>query len=710
MNKKIKYYLDQHTFWAATLGLLFFAFLTASLMNFTWGELPLGITVDKIAHQDIRADKDYNIVDEEATEESRREALDSVLPVFDWNEGLGREKIVENRDVLTPWKEKGIIIRQIRHASQPRFVVKDLSTILTVDEARTRVPRGVQREDINATIFFNEAETQVSRMQALAGVEPVIIHVQAGESIVRNGDPYTSRDMKVIEGMRKEKSRFFGRTRLIGTFFFIILLLGVFLFVFQRIGKRMPVDVNDLVFQGVLLLMLIVLQRSMIFISGAVRGLFPFDVPLFTFYGLVPIAAGAMMVRLVLPLSMAVLFAPVSAVLAGMLLQGSWNYTLYYLIGSVMGIQLMSNVHNRSQILKVGLELGLLNVVTLLALDLVNVTSLGGGMNTEDIGIKLFLAFLGGPLSSVMVLILMPVFETIFNYVTPIKLLEYGSLNHPILREMIVRAPGTYHHSHMVGTLSESACEAIGADSLFARVASYFHDIGKLRKANYFIENMTSGEDRHSILSPSMSALIISAHVKDGIELASEYKLPQKIIDIIPQHQGTKLISYFFNKAKESENPEMHVVDEREFRYPGPKPQTREAGVILLADTVEAATRALKDRSPARLEEVVRNMINKNFIDGQLDECELTLKDLHSIAESFVRILMGVYHQRIEYPPDEAERAARERPTNLPIGQQAIGQQNADKYLQSKPIREGSLHEVTKITPKDIRRIGPDRS
>lgn len=702
MKTDLKSYFYEHTFWIAILALFLFSFLVAVLINVTWGELPSNIAVDKIAHQDIRADKDYNIVDEEATEENRRDALESVWPVFDWDESFGKEKIVEGRESLESWKNKGIIIRSTKHSEQPRIVMKDLGTILTVDEARLRIGKYLSKDQIKPNLFFNEAETQMARMQALAEVEPVIIHVQAGEMIVRNGDPYKPRDVKIINGIRKEKSKLFGRTRLIGTFFFITLVLGVFIFVFQSISKKGPPGKQDLVFQGSLLLLLIIVQRVILFVSGAVRELLPFEIPPNTFYGLIPVAAGAMMARLVLPLPQSILFVPISAIIAGLLLQGSWNFTLFYLLGSTMGIVLMSNVRNRGQILRVGLEMGLIHVLILLALDLVNITSITATMDLGDMAVRLSAAFIGGPLSAILVLTLMPVFESVFNYLTPIKLLEYGSLNHPILREMIVRAPGTYHHSHMVGTLAEAACEAIGADSLFARVASYFHDIGKLKKAGYFIENMSSGEDRHAILSPSMSALIICSHVKDGMELAREYKLPRKIIDIIPQHQGTKLISYFFNKAKESENPDLHVVDEREYRYPGPKPQTREAGVILLSDTVEAATRALKDRSPARLEEVVRNMINKNFIDGQLDECELTLKDLHIIANSFVRILMGVYHQRIEYPPDEAERLAKD--TSLLNGA------NADKYLQSKPIREDSLREVAKLPPRDIRRIGSDKT
>ena len=700
MKKQLQAQFEKHRFWASAAAIFSFSLLIAFLMNFSWGELPPNIEVGRIARQDIRADKDYEIVDEEATEELGKESRQKVIPVFDWDEEMGREKIVESKEVLSSWKDRGIWIQQVRRPDQPRILFKDLSSVLSLGEARAKFAKKSKSNEIKPTLFFNEAETALLKEKALADVKPVIIKVQAGESIIRSGDHFESWHLKVINGIRKEKTKSFGRTRILGTFLFGALFLAVLFFVLQKSTQKFRPAAKDLLFMGVLLILMILVERTFIFVSGAIRGLLPIAIPLSSFYGLVPIAAGTMMVRLVLPLPMAILFAPLSAALAGFLLQGSFNYTLFYLVGNVLGIPLMANVRTRGQILRVGMELGVVNALAILFLDMVNVTSLTGVMSVQDSGIRVATAFLGGLASALTVLILMPVFESLFNYLTPIKLLEFGSLNHPLLREMIVRAPGTYHHSHMVGTLAEAACEAIGADSLFARVASYFHDIGKMKKSPYFIENQSPGEDRHASLSPSMSALIISAHVKDGMDVARQYKLPQRIVDIIPQHQGTKLISYFFNKAKESEKREIHVINEQEYRYPGPKPQTREAGVILLADTVEAATRALKDRSPARLEEVVRNMINKNFIDGQLDECELTLKDLHTIAKSFVRILMGIYHQRIEYPPDAAEEGEGDH----------AGETDADKYHQSKPLREDSLREAPKIPPKSIPRIGPDRS
>jgi len=228
-------------------------------------------------------------------------------------------------------------------------------------------------------------------------------------------------------------------------------------------------------------------------------------------------------------------------------------------------------------------------------------------------------------------------------------------MNTPILRELMIQAPGTYHHSIIVGNLVENAAEAIGANPLLARVAAYYHDIGKIKKPLYFAENMKLPENRHDKLAPSMSALILISHVKDGVEMAREHRLGQNIIDIIHQHHGTALIKFFYDKAQQRDKDSQ--VNEQDYRYPGPKPQTREAALIMLADSVEAAGRTLSEPTPARIQGMVQKIINKIFIDGQLDECELTLKDLHEIAKSFNRILSGIFHNRIDYP----EPAYKER-------------------------------------------------
>ncbi|MCX7979367.1 MAG: HDIG domain-containing protein, partial [Bdellovibrionaceae bacterium] len=266
----------------------------------------------------------------------------------------------------------------------------------------------------------------------------------------------------------------------------------------------------------------------------------------------------------------------------------------------------------------------------------------------------------GGLFSSFIAMNFTPILESLFNYTTDIKLLELSNLNHPLLKEMIVKAPGTYHHSMMVGNMVEAAAEEIGANPLLAKVMSYYHDIGKVEHANYFIENQKPGSNPHDHISPFMSKTLLIAHVKDGVELGMKHKLGKPIIDGIVQHHGTTLISYFYNKAVDQAE-EGSEVPEDEFRYPGPKPQFKEAALVMLADSIEAAARSLDEPTPARLQNIVANIIQRKFSDGQLDECNLSLKELSKIEAAFVRILLGVYHQRIDYPKSAGGRLHESR-------------------------------------------------
>jgi putative nucleotidyltransferase with HDIG domain len=212
-----------------------------------------------------------------------------------------------------------------------------------------------------------------------------------------------------------------------------------------------------------------------------------------------------------------------------------------------------------------------------------------------------------------------------------------------------------------VGILAEAAAEKIGANPLLARVGAYYHDIGKMRKPQYYIENTKDNANWHERISPHMAALIISSHIKDGVEMAKQHGLPQQIVDMIPQHHGTKMISFFYEMAKKTNDPDLEKLNEADFRYPGPKPQSQEAGILLLADGVEAAVRALKEKTPTRIQQTVESIINKSFVESQLDECDLTLKDLTDIATTFTHILVGIYHQRIEYPRQSTEVAEKDR-------------------------------------------------
>ncbi len=318
---------------------------------------------------------------------------------------------------------------------------------------------------------------------------------------------------------------------------------------------------------------------------------------------------------------------------------------LLFLISGILSSVLLVGARKRITIIRAGLIAGIAQVITLILIDRF---WLG---EPHRYTVLLF----NGLASSIIVLGILPIFEYLFKTVTNISLLELSDFNHPLLRRMIMEAPGTYHHSLVVGNLSESACQAVGANSLLARIGAYYHDIGKLHKPEYFSENQPVKESKHDTLAPTMSKLIIMNHVREGIELAKKYKLTPPLVDFITQHHGDSLVYYFYRRALESIE-EDHEVKEEGFRYPGPKPATKETAIVLLADSVEAATRALKDPSPAKIEDVVHKVINNKFIDGQLDECDLALKELEKISAVFIRILSGIYHGRATYPDESGER------------------------------------------------------
>ena len=303
---------------------------------------------------------------------------------------------------------------------------------------------------------------------------------------------------------------------------------------------------------------------------------------------------------------------------------------------------------------------------------------------------EMTLAFCGGLFSATLTIGFTPLIEMLFDYTTDSKLLEFANLDRPLIKRLMIEAPGTYNHSVIVATLAEAAASAIEASSLKAKVMGYYHDIGKLDKKLYFIENQADGKNRHDKLSPSMSALILIGHVKKGVELARKYKLGNEIIEGIIQHHGTSLIKYFYQKSLKSG---YDTVKEEDFRYPGPKPQTREAGIVMLADVVEAAVRALERPTPARIQGRVKELINDVFADGQLESCELTLKDLHQIAKSFNKILTSIYHSRIEYT-DKAQEKKKEK-----------NEQSRDPNRQPQGKDHPNGHNIQK-DKTDLKRLG----
>ncbi len=307
----------------------------------------------------------------------------------------------------------------------------------------------------------------------------------------------------------------------------------------------------------------------------------------------------------------------------------------------------MGRLRSRSKLIYVGLWAGAVAFSTQLGAELLEGRSLGTQLLYEAARSGMWVLLAGFLMTG-----LLPFIERFFGVLTDLSLLEVGDVAHPLLQELVRRAPGTYNHSINVASIGEAAAEAIGARGLLVRVGAYFHDVGKMLKPAYFVENQGPGGSRHESLVPAMSTLIIVAHVKEGAELARQYNLPQPIVDLIAEHHGTTLVEYFYRRATERQqaNPDGGGVDEQSYRYPGPKPSTRESAVLMLSDAVESASRALTEPTPARIQGLVHDLAMKRLLDGQFDECGLTLEELELIEQSLVKSLSAVYHGRVKYP------------------------------------------------------------
>lgn len=396
----------------------------------------------------------------------------------------------------------------------------------------------------------------------------------------------------------------------------------------------------------------------------------------------IPYASGALLIQAILGLHYGLVFTISLGIIVGIYLPEQSILVPYVFCAGIVGCLSLSRFRSRSAYTRAGFYVILITIPFTLSSILVN-----PGLTTSDMMFRIFGAVINGILCSSIAAGINPVLEYLGGYVTDLRLIEMATLDHPLLKDLSIQAPGTWNHSMVMGMMVESAANAIGANSVVARVGAYFHDIGKMKKPLYFVENQVGSENRHDKLSTSMSALIIRSHVKDGIELARKHKLPEIIEDMIPQHHGTSTIEYFYDKAvKEAKEAGENAgeIDPSLYSYPGPKPQTKEAGILMLADGIEAAARSISDPSPDRIQGLVQKMINKVFASGELDECELTLKDLHAIAKSFTHVLAGIYHQRIAY----AEPAEK-------VSSKAV-EENEEKSIESAEVEGSGQRPKTK--------------
>ena len=513
---------------------------------------------------------------------------------------------------------------------------------------------------IEPNLSFNKEATDKKILSAIDEIKPVYFQVQKNEMIVREGEKIGHLELAKLEAFHKTAAdnKISSLTVILGIFFTALFLTLLLYFWRTRNWLKAPARSNvDFLVVAIVAVLQIFFVKAGIFISIAVNRAFP-SIPIDACYFAIPFACGAMIVAVLINRNVAMIISILTSFLISLLFDKNILFPLYSFLGSVAASFHIVDSRQRSAFLKVGIFLGIINMAAIFCLNLL------AGDLLNDLFIRLAMGFLGGIFTGILVAGITPIFESLFGFITYIKLLELANLNQPLFQRMIIEAPGTYHHSIIVASLVESAAEAIGANSLLAKVSAYYHDIGKLAKPHYYIENQPGHDNRHDKLSPKMSSLIIISHVKEGCELASAGKLGQPIINIIREHHGTSLVSYFFDKAKKNKDESIRSLTESDFRYPGPKPQTKEAGLVMLGDVVEASSRTLSNPTPARIRSLVRERIERIYMDGQLDECELTLKNLNTIADTFTRILTGIFHHRVDYPETAAKETNGRKESN----------------------------------------------
>jgi putative nucleotidyltransferase with HDIG domain len=573
--------------------------------------------------------------------------------------------VISSRNLLTP-EPKEILVRRL--LSRKEQVVRPPYPFVDLEDARKPVAsycREMASEFspgerwlvcelaqylLVPNVSPNWAETLERQQNRLKELRPAYFQVKRGEMLVREGERLTP----LILAKLQTQSRLYPQSRrfliFLGTFLSLFLLLAVTYQLARVSLRQFTRRFRDLVFLSVLIASGLVIHKALLVLGDTVTRISPEvgqNLVYFLPLGLAPIFAA-----IFLGLETGVVLAFICATLTAMLLEKPFPFFIFLVSAGLTGVWGVKNCRHRRDLITAGLAISIINLILASAFKLMEFP-----FTASDFFIAQAFALGGGLLTGILALGLTPIIESGFRYSSNIRLLEILNLDQPVLRELMLLAPGTYHHSLVVGQMVEAAAEAIGANPLVAKAAAYYHDIGKVKKPLYFVENQLGSENKHEKLAPSLSALILISHVKDGVELAQKHNLGERITDIIQQHHGTSFISYFYHKAK-TQGAQGQQVNPEDYRYPGPRPQTREAGLVLLADQVEAASKTLSDPTPARIQGMVQKIINNVFSDGQLDTCELTLKDLHLIAKSLNKILSGIFHQRIHYPvPAEKIRA-----------------------------------------------------
>ncbi len=676
----------------ALLALALFAILAAPIIP---GQV--SIRVGDVATEDVRAPRSVSFISESQTGAAQQEAEDRVAPVYDAIRPLADIRADQLRDFdrvanqvaavldrvaagnLTPEELPGALesavpslnesqVSQIAGMSSPRWesvaaagraaLESVYSGPIREDElsdarqqARSSVTEDLAQQDrelagdlaaanVVATSEISAEKTAQARRAAREQVEPVVVNVVEGTVVVRDGDQVTQQDVEKLEELGLTGARA-NTTALLGNLLVALLMAGMIVGFLWRFQPELWYRNRSL-----LLFMLSLVVTAIAMRIAADRALWSF---------VIPTSATVLLVGLLLGGPAGAAVATALAVLAGVMNREGLEPALYVLAGGMASLLAIVRAERLNAFLRAGLLLALSNITVLVAFSLLDQRDVaavlqGATAGAVNAGLSVFLA-----VGSFAML------GNLFGIMTVFQLLELANPSSRLLRRLLLETPGTYHHSVMVGNLAERAAETIGADPLLARVAAYYHDIGKMKNPLAFIENQAGARNIHDDLTAETSARIIASHIRDGIDLGYEYGLPVQIIGFIPQHHGTSVMSYFFGKALREVGDNEELVNRDAFRYPGPKPQSPEAAILMLSDGVEASVRSLDEKDEPSIRAMVDRIVDARVEDGQLDDADLTLKNIAQIKEAFVQQLLGMYHQRIKYPDNVVPLERREQ-------------------------------------------------
>ncbi|MEO0560046.1 MAG: HDIG domain-containing metalloprotein [Bacteroidota bacterium] len=571
---------------------------------------------------------------------------------------------VERSDVAA----SQIVVRSLEGAPRTEEYV-ELPSVLGRDEAQVMARRSLGAafpgrpdtvdigayffsEALSPSLLYQEASSMARLAEKLAAVFPTSGLIQENYTIIRRGDVVTAEKFQALQSLefaQRERSGNVSWVRTgIGRLILVVSTLTLF---FLYLYLLRPVLFSD-TRKMLLVTLLLSISLAGYFVAGLIGGAAPYAVP---------VALTSVLLTIVFDSRVGSFATITLALLGGLIFGYDFELAFVTLVAGVLAVFSVRDVKNRSQLLATAGLVLVVSALLLLGFDLLRAAPFGTNFLRELAVAPIHAVFLllSGPILLVL--------ERVFRETTDITLLELSDTNRPLLKELSLRAPGTFNHSLQVANLAEAAADAVGVNALRARVGALYHDIGKMRKPEYFIENQQPGENPHEKLKPSMSALVIAAHVKDGIELGREYNLPEVVVDFISSHHGTGLMEYFYRRAQELTDED---VDEAEYRYPGPRPATNEQAIVMLADSVEAASRSLEKPTPKKLETLIDGIFASRVADGQLDHSSLTFSDLTTVKETFHALLCGIYHFRVKYPDQEDEApedgAAEVVPTEEP--------------------------------------------